>query len=89
MFDLKIIVLFVTFGILFGGVMLLLGNEVASSGEYIAPGAEETTPTLGAFDAMKEGLTFNTGVWIIDNWVVSIVGAITAFLIYRAVRGQG
>ena len=89
MSDLKVIILFVIFSVLFGGVMVLIGQTVSTGGEYIDP--SNTTydqPSAGAFTALQDGLSLNTGVWIIDNWVVTIIGAIIVFLIYRALRGQ-
>lgn len=90
MSDLNIIVLFVAFSVLFGGVMVLVGQTVDTGGEYIDPSNTSSydEPSLGAFSTLKEGLSLNTGVWVIDNWVVTIVGIITVFLIYRAARGQ-
>lgn len=89
MFDLKIIVFFVCFIFLFGGVMVMFNQEV-STGEYTAPSGESySEPGAGIFSTLYESVQLDTGIWVIDNWVASIAGAISAFLIYRALRGQG
>lgn len=91
MADLKAITWLLIFGVLFGGTLTLLGNEISSTGEYIAPeaGANYTEPGLGLFDTLSLGLSMDTGVWIIDNWFVTIALALVGFLILRVLRGQG
>lgn len=92
MFDLKIIVFLVCFSVLFGGVMVMVGQEVNTQGEYISPTSGNVTygePSLGLFDTLSAGLGLDTGIWIIDNWFVSITLPIVAFLIVRVIRGQG
>ena len=91
MFDLKIITFLLVFGVLFGGIVSMVGSEISTTGEYVAPeaGANYTEPGLGMFDTLSLGLSLNTGIWIIDNWFVTIALALVGFLIIRVLRGQG
>lgn len=91
MFDLKVITFLLVFGVLFGGVVAMVGSEISTTGEYVAPeaGANYTEPGLGMFDTLSLGLSLNTGIWIIDNWFVTIALALVGFLIIRVLRGQG
>lgn len=88
MSDLKIIVMFVCIGVLFTGVLALLSSESENLQEYSAP-TNYTEPSTSSFTSLATAINFDTGIWFIDNWIVSIFTAIAVFLTYRAIRGQG
>lgn len=97
MSDLKALTFFITFAFLFIGILGMIGANTNELGEYQTPeGYNQTetdsgyfsTPDFSMFQTLKDAVTLDTGVFILDSWALPIFAAIIGFIIFRALRGQ-